>query len=58
MVNRKSGAKVQFDPKPSPVPGMKVLIIRGLRAQIEAAVKLINKTTGAEVFKILAIIIL
>ncbi|PVD27363.1 hypothetical protein C0Q70_12520 [Pomacea canaliculata] len=45
-VKKNTGADIQFDPNPSPVPGMKILIIRGLPSQIEAAVRLISQKTG------------
>ncbi|XP_025099950.1 uncharacterized protein LOC112567472 [Pomacea canaliculata] len=45
-VKKNTGADIQFDPNPSPVPGMKILIIRGLHSQIEAAVRLISQKTG------------
>ncbi|XP_025113368.1 uncharacterized protein LOC112575608 [Pomacea canaliculata] len=48
-VKKKSGADVNFDPNPSPVPGMKVLIIRGDASQIKAAVSLINQKTGSKI---------
>ncbi|XP_025100534.1 uncharacterized protein LOC112567880 [Pomacea canaliculata] len=49
-VKKNTGADIQFDPNPSPVPGMKILIIRGLPSQIEAAVRLISQKTGLKVF--------
>lgn len=48
-VARKTGAGVQFDSNPSPVPGMKIIIIHGSPSQIEAAVKSISQITGAKV---------
>ncbi|XP_025113336.1 uncharacterized protein LOC112575594 isoform X2 [Pomacea canaliculata] len=45
-IKTNTGADVEFDPNPSPVPGMKILIIRGIPTQIEAAVRLINQTIG------------
>lgn len=48
-VKKKSGADVEFDPNPSPVPGMKTIIIRGILSQIEDAIRLINKKTGSKV---------
>ncbi|XP_025112855.1 uncharacterized protein LOC112575309 [Pomacea canaliculata] len=47
-VKKKSGADVEFDPNPSPVPGMKTIIIRGILSQIEDAIRLINKKTGSK----------
>ncbi|XP_025114459.1 uncharacterized protein LOC112576318 isoform X2 [Pomacea canaliculata] len=46
-VKKNTGADAEFNPNPSPVPGMKILIIRGLPSQIEAAVKLISQMTGS-----------
>lgn len=48
-VKKKSGAEVQFEPKPLPVPGMKIVIISGVPAQIEAAVRIINQKTSSKV---------
>ncbi|XP_025100552.1 uncharacterized protein LOC112567892 [Pomacea canaliculata] len=45
-VKKNTGADIEFDPNPSPVPGMKILIIRGLPSQIEAAVRLISQKSG------------
>ncbi|XP_025113495.1 uncharacterized protein LOC112575717 [Pomacea canaliculata] len=45
-VKKNTGADVEFDPNPSPVPGMKILIVRGVPSQIEAAVKHISQKTG------------
>ncbi|XP_025099951.1 uncharacterized protein LOC112567473 [Pomacea canaliculata] len=45
-VKKNTGAEVEFHPNPSPVPGMKILIIRGLPSQIEAAVRLISQKIG------------
>ncbi|XP_025111909.1 uncharacterized protein LOC112574810 isoform X2 [Pomacea canaliculata] len=44
-VKKKSGADTELDSSPSPVSGMRVVIIRGIPSQIEAAVRLINQTT-------------
>lgn len=38
-----------FDPKPSPVPGMKIVNIRGVPSQMEEVVRLIHQTTGSRV---------
>lgn len=45
----RTGADIAFDDNPSPVPGMKIIIIRGVPSQIEAAVKIICQITGDEV---------
>lgn len=45
----KTGADVQLDPNPSPVPGMTIVIIKGLPYQIEMVVRLITLKTGAQV---------
>ncbi|XP_025080980.1 uncharacterized protein LOC112556319 [Pomacea canaliculata] len=47
-VKKKSGADADFDPNPSPVPGVKFLTIRGDDSQIKAAVSLINQKTGSK----------
>ncbi|XP_025078781.1 uncharacterized protein LOC112554924 isoform X2 [Pomacea canaliculata] len=47
-VKKKTGADVHFDPNPSPVPGMKIVIIRGVPSQIEAVVRLIRQMTGSQ----------
>ncbi|XP_025112759.1 uncharacterized protein LOC112575255 isoform X1 [Pomacea canaliculata] len=44
----RSGADIAFDANPSPVPGMKIIIIRGVPSQIEAAVKIICLITADE----------
>ncbi|XP_025111904.1 uncharacterized protein LOC112574807 isoform X2 [Pomacea canaliculata] len=44
----KTGADVQLDPNPSPVPGMTIVIIKGLPYQIEMVVRLITLKTGAQ----------
>lgn len=48
-IQKKTGAHVQMDPDPSPVQGTKIVVIRGSRSQIEDTVRLINRTTGAQV---------
>lgn len=48
-VKKRTGAHVEFDPNPSPVPGMKTVIVRGVPSQIEAAIRLINQMTGLKV---------
>ncbi|XP_025111945.1 uncharacterized protein LOC112574841 [Pomacea canaliculata] len=45
-VKNVTGADVEFDQNPSPVPGMKIVLIRGLPSQIEAAVRFISEKTG------------
>lgn len=50
-VKSKTGADVHFDPNPSAVPGMKILIIRGVPYHMEAAIRLITEMIGAEVCK-------
>ncbi|XP_025113074.1 uncharacterized protein LOC112575422 [Pomacea canaliculata] len=47
-VKKKTGADVQFDSKPSSVPGMKILVIRCVPTQIEAAVRLISEMTSSQ----------
>ncbi|XP_025111737.1 uncharacterized protein LOC112574724 [Pomacea canaliculata] len=47
-VKKKTGADVQFDSNPSSVPGMKILVIRGVPTQIEAAVRLISQMTNSQ----------
>ncbi|XP_025111731.1 uncharacterized protein LOC112574719 [Pomacea canaliculata] len=47
-VKKKTGADVHFDPNPSPVPGMKILIIRGVPSQIEVVFRLIRLMTGSQ----------
>ncbi|XP_025111721.1 uncharacterized protein LOC112574707 [Pomacea canaliculata] len=47
-IRRKSGARVDFDRNPSPLPGMKIVIIRGAPSQIVEAIRLIHQTTGAQ----------
>ncbi|XP_025078783.1 uncharacterized protein LOC112554924 isoform X4 [Pomacea canaliculata] len=47
-VKKKTGADVHFDPNPSPVPGMKIVIIRGVPSQIEEVVRLIREMTGSQ----------
>ncbi|XP_025079694.1 uncharacterized protein LOC112555475 [Pomacea canaliculata] len=47
-VKKKTGADVHFDPNPSPVPGMKIVIIRGVTSQIELVVRLIRQMTGSQ----------
>ncbi|XP_025078972.1 uncharacterized protein LOC112555044 [Pomacea canaliculata] len=47
-VKKKTGADVHFDPNPSPVPGMKIVIIRGVPSQIEEVVRLIRQMTGSQ----------
>ncbi|XP_025079704.1 uncharacterized protein LOC112555485 [Pomacea canaliculata] len=47
-VKKKTGADVHFDPNPSPVPGMKIVIIRGVPSQIEEVVRLIRLMTGSQ----------
>lgn len=48
----KSGADVQFDHDPSPIRGMKIIVIRGAASQIEAAVRFVSQMTGAQVSKV------
>lgn len=48
-MKQKSGADVKFDTNPSPVPGMKIVSIRGLPSQIEEAVRIISQKTGSKV---------
>lgn len=48
-LKKKSGAEVDFDKNLSPVPGMKILIIRGNPHQIEKAINLMNAACGIEV---------
>ncbi|XP_025112567.1 uncharacterized protein LOC112575150 isoform X2 [Pomacea canaliculata] len=45
-VKIQTGADVKFDSNPSPVPGMKIVVIRGVPGQIEAAVRVISEKTG------------
>ncbi|XP_025114143.1 uncharacterized protein LOC112576110 [Pomacea canaliculata] len=47
-LKKKSGAEVDFDKNLSPVPGMKILIIRGNPHQIEKAINLMNAACGIE----------
>ncbi|XP_025092631.1 uncharacterized protein LOC112563103 isoform X3 [Pomacea canaliculata] len=47
-VMAKSGADVQFDHDPSPIRGMKIIVIRGAASQIEAAVRFVSQMTGAQ----------
>ncbi|XP_025112762.1 uncharacterized protein LOC112575255 isoform X2 [Pomacea canaliculata] len=47
-VEKSSGARVMLDSKPSPVPGMKVVVITGHPSQIHTAVRLISHKTGAQ----------
>ncbi|XP_025111897.1 uncharacterized protein LOC112574803 [Pomacea canaliculata] len=47
-VKKKTGAELHFDPNPSPVPGMKILIIRGVPSQIEAVIRFIRQMTGSQ----------
>ncbi|XP_025113050.1 uncharacterized protein LOC112575405 [Pomacea canaliculata] len=47
-IGKKTGTDVQFDPHPSPVPGMKIIIIRGVPSKIEAVVRLIRQVTGVQ----------
>lgn len=48
-MRKKSGADINFDPNPSPVPGMKIILIRGVPSQLEEAVKLINQMFDSKV---------
>ncbi|XP_025078786.1 uncharacterized protein LOC112554927 [Pomacea canaliculata] len=47
-VKKKTGADVHFDLNPSPVPGMKIVIIRGVPSQIEAVVRFIRQMTRSQ----------
>ncbi|XP_025085442.1 uncharacterized protein LOC112558905 [Pomacea canaliculata] len=48
-IRKMSGACVDFDSKPSPVPGIKIIIIRGVPSQINMAVDLISQKIGFEI---------
>ncbi|XP_025102176.1 uncharacterized protein LOC112568877 [Pomacea canaliculata] len=45
---KKSGVDVELDSNPSPVPGMKILNIRGAPSQIQAAVGLVSQKIGSK----------
>ncbi|XP_025111709.1 uncharacterized protein LOC112574695 [Pomacea canaliculata] len=47
-IKMKTGADVQLDSNPSPVPGMKIVVIQGVPGQIEAAVGFISEKTGVQ----------
>lgn len=48
-LRKETGAEVHLDQQATPMPGMKTVIIRGLRSQIEETVKLIGQITGEQV---------
>ncbi|XP_025111733.1 uncharacterized protein LOC112574721 [Pomacea canaliculata] len=47
-IRQKSDADIKFDRNPSPLPGMKIVIIHGAPSKIAEAVRLIHQTTGAQ----------
>ncbi|XP_025078809.1 uncharacterized protein LOC112554946 [Pomacea canaliculata] len=47
-ISKKTGTDIEFDPYTSPVPGMKIVIIRGVPSKIEMVVRLIHQVTGAQ----------
>lgn len=55
-VKKKTGADLQFDSNQTCVPGMKILRIRGVPKQIEAAVRLISQMTGVKVCRLIVVI--
>lgn len=52
-VKQQTGADVMFDVNPTPVPGMRNIIIRGSSSQIEQAIRSINFKTWNLVCKII-----
>lgn len=52
-VKQQTGVDVMFDVNPTPVPGMRFIIIRGSSSQFEQAVRLINLEIMKKVCKII-----
>lgn len=48
-IRNQTGADLQFDASPSPVPGMKILLVRGDSSEIQAAISLVSQKTGNKV---------